>query len=175
MKLLPYLAEQWEVIRAAPGLFTAVIIVVVTLVSLAWRFNIRILNERIKLRDDQLADVQSKLNADSPDDVIDKVDALIAKVEGYSLGQWPPITDQQKAAIRTQLGRITPSSAELIVAPDGRGIGYPLADILRGLGCRHRRGCGMSFSRLGYQPHDEGRPDRLGRGHRQAPEDRAIH
>ena len=131
--VLAYVVREWEIIRGAPVSFGAMFVVAV-LVSLIWRYQLRIFSKRIKLRDDQLADLQNKLNAESPDDVSDKIDALIAEVKGLSFGRWPTITEPQKAAIRERLGDLPPSSAKLIVDPDGRGVGNPLAEILRELG-----------------------------------------
>lgn len=95
---------------------------------------ITLLNERLKLRDDQLGDLQKKLHAESPADALIKIGELTAKVEALSIGIWDPLTESQLKDVRSRLAKIPPTNLHLMIADDGRALLKGLQPILADLG-----------------------------------------
>jgi hypothetical protein len=122
-----YLAGEWKMISQAPlAFFTAVAVGVL----IVWFFRksiytgkIDVLNERIKLRDDQLGDLQRKLHADSPSDALVKLGELTAKVEALSIGRWDPLTESQIEGLKQHLSDVSPSDIQIQITDDARALG----------------------------------------------------
>jgi hypothetical protein len=135
---IEYIAGQWEVISQALPTFAVASILGGILI---WMFRrsfytsqIITLNERIKLRDDQLHAMEKSVHAESPSDALLKIGELTAKVEALSLGAWDAPSELQIAAFRHQIERLTPSKIEIEVGDDARALGYPIVKVFDQLG-----------------------------------------
>lgn len=136
-----YVAGEWKTILQAPITFISAGIVVAILIWIFQRWiysnQFGALNERIKLRDDQLGELEKKLSADSPSEALVKLGEMTAKVEALSIGRWEAMTQEQMKLIRDKLRQLpsalVPAVVNVTMTSDGRGIGYPLAEILDGL------------------------------------------
>jgi hypothetical protein len=93
---------------------------------------ITILNERLKLRDDQAGELQRKIKAESPADALIKIGELSAKVEGLALGIWDALTDEQADRLQEKLSALAPGTVYLEISePFARALGHRLAKIFK--------------------------------------------
>jgi hypothetical protein len=101
---IKYIADEWHVIWQAPVTFIAAILAVCGLVWAAMEFRYRSvidsLNERIRLRDDQIAQVREKVGTASPDEIRARIDQLEAQVRGLAP---PRLTEDQKQRLSGML------------------------------------------------------------------------
>ena len=126
--ILKYVAGEWDMISQAPVSFVIAVLIIAIVIWLFRRSlytgQITLLNERLKLRDDQLGDLQKKLHADSPADALFKIGELTAKVDALSIGRWDPLTESQIQNLRHQLKAILPSQIKIQITDDARALGY---------------------------------------------------
>lgn len=131
---IDYVIREWAVISKAPATFVVASIVVAAIIWLFARSlysgQIASLNERIKLRDDQLGDLQKKLHAVSPSDALIKIGELTGKVEALSIGKWDALTSAQTDALRERLKRLSPTEIRVYMSDDARALGYALDKVL---------------------------------------------
>ncbi len=103
MDFLTHIDREWSVISAAPFTFIAGIILAGIIIWVAVRAiylsEIRSLEARLKLRDDEIADYKRKLNVGSPDEAKDRIDRLEREV---SLLHGRHVTKAQAEAIRRE-------------------------------------------------------------------------
>jgi hypothetical protein len=135
---LTYVAGEWAMISQVPATFVAAVLICAVVIWLFRRSQyvgqIHILNERIRLRDDQIGGLQKSLHAESPADALVKIGELTAKVDALSIGKWDPLTQQQIQATKDRLARIPVSEIRIELVDDARAIGAPLAHIFEELG-----------------------------------------
>jgi hypothetical protein len=135
---ITYVLGQTQVIAQAPIAFATALIVCGVLIWLFLRSRydreISLLNERIKLRDDQLGDLQNRLKADSPNDALRKVTELQAKVEALSVGRWDLLTEQQKGKMHERLGGLARAHVMVAMTNDAKPLALSFARIFRELG-----------------------------------------
>lgn len=103
-----YVAREWRVIAQAPWTFAIALAALSALAYFAarWRFSARIehLDERVKLRDDQIADYKRKLDGATPDEARARLDAL-EKLVGHLKPR--ELTASQRATLVAHLSRVT--------------------------------------------------------------------
>jgi len=96
-----YFAKEWSVISRAPLIFlmAAAVVCGLAYIATSWLYKGRIshLDERIRLRDDQLDDYKTKLEGASPDEARARLDALEAQVAGLLPRH---LSETQKAKLR---------------------------------------------------------------------------
>ena len=103
-----YVAKEWNVIWQAPVTFIAATIVAGGIIWAAMEFRYRSvlesLNERIRLRDDQIAQFREKIGTASPDEIKARIDQLEAQVQGLVP---PRLRMEQKDTLTNLLRRQT--------------------------------------------------------------------
>ena len=82
--LVNLITNEWPVIAEAPWSFATAVLIVATLLWIAmqhlYRHQIGDLQERVRLRDDQIADYQAKLGDAPADEIKQKIEALESKI-----------------------------------------------------------------------------------------------
>lgn len=104
MELFDYIKSEWQTISQAPGTFLIGIIItggaMYAFVRHQLGDRISALEERIKLKDDQLCEYRDKLNGASPDEVKARIDGLEGRLQELREEFAPRSLDQnQKTAI----------------------------------------------------------------------------
>jgi hypothetical protein len=144
-----YVAAELRAFAQAPGIFVLALLVCAAVVwravrsiytsridRLKERMNnqVETLNERIKVRDDQIGQFQEKLKADSPSDALVRIGELTAKLDALSIGKWDPLTPDQAEGIRSRLAKLPPADLNIRVAYDARALGRSLNAAFEELG-----------------------------------------
>lgn len=134
-----FFAGEWVVVSGAPFGFAAAILAAALL--LYWIFRARYqdrldtLEQRLKLRDDQISQFQSKVGSTSPDEVKARIDALEARVHAIAPRR---ATEAQKASIKADIAS-APGIAQFRYdsgGGDSKSFGEELREVFRGAGWR---------------------------------------
>lgn len=128
-----YILGEWAIIPQVPATFAAAIVVCALLVWWLCRSlysgQIKALNERIRLRDDQIFEVQRKLTALTPSDALIKLGDLTARHELLSSGVWEPLTSDQISQLEEKISNIPPGNIYIRIIDNGRMLGRQLEQL----------------------------------------------
>lgn len=78
--LLRHIESGWRTIVEAPGAAVGLIVLTLVCAHLYYRNHIAVLNERLKLRDDELARYKEKLQGATPDEVKAELELLRSRL-----------------------------------------------------------------------------------------------
>jgi hypothetical protein len=133
-----YIAGEWKVISQAPFTFIIGTLFLSGLAYLAarWRYAGRLetIEERIKFRDDLVADYRQKLQGASPDEARARIDVLEAELRSIANREWPHLTLDATKVIRERLEQFAAPMVTLIVEDrDGRKLANSLEKLFKEL------------------------------------------
>ncbi|MEW6016765.1 MAG: hypothetical protein AB1760_01670 [Pseudomonadota bacterium] len=107
--LAEYLAREWAVVSQAPFTFiiASLLVGAVAWAAVLWRYGGKIdhLEERVRLRDDEIADYKRKLDGATPDEARARIEKLEHDIERLSEAVLPRKLDDK---MRAELDRIGP-------------------------------------------------------------------
>jgi hypothetical protein len=110
-KIADYIASEWAVIRSAPVTFVAQTIIIFIVVWLLQRWvygtiinhkdgRIGSLEERVRMRDDQLNNKIQNIPPEEAQKLIAKLQETIKRTIG---SEWPPLTDAEAEALTREV------------------------------------------------------------------------
>ena len=82
--LLQYLKTEWSVISAAPLTFAILAALIYGVVFLQFRTRLSSVKELLGIRNEQLADIQNRTGADSPEEIGDRLTAIERDFKEFS-------------------------------------------------------------------------------------------
>ena len=122
MDVLQYFVDEWPAISSAPVSFiTGAFVVGLAMYGLArlqTRDRVSSLEERLKLKDDRIADYENQLGGASPDEAKERMDDLQAQIQQLRQDTQPrSLTDEQREQLAHSLG---PTVGSIIIFTDLR-------------------------------------------------------
>lgn len=145
--LREYLLNEWRTVSQAPASFLLgnALVAVLTHAMSKWYFTGRIstLEDRLKLRDDRIAEYKEKTQSTNPDEAkarLERLEEQIAALTPRTLG------GEQRQILLAALGQVPPSSIQVLAdaqARDGRRYANQFIELFTSAGWRALNGAVM--------------------------------